>query len=65
MILDKNNYKLDGKLILMHEILGLADSIIALDEIPPLSTSKGLKNFYVGNKQYIKRSKMCKQKQEK
>lgn len=45
-ILDKNNYLLDGSSILMDKIIELADSIIALDDIPPLSESKWLRNFY-------------------
>ena len=45
-ILDKNNYTLDGATILMDKIIELADSIIALDDIPPLNQSKWLKNFY-------------------
>lgn len=45
-ILDKNNYLLDGSSILMDKIIELADSIIALDDIPPLNESKWLRNFY-------------------
>ena len=45
-ILDKNNYLLDGSSILMDKIIELAGSIIALDDIPPLSESKWLRNFY-------------------
>ena len=45
-ILDKNNYLLDGSTILMDKIIELADSIIALDDIPPLGNSKWIKNFY-------------------
>jgi len=45
-ILDENNYLLDGRVILMNKIIELADSIIALDDIPPLSESKWIRNFY-------------------
>lgn len=49
-IIDKNNYLLDGSSILIDEIIKLADSIIALDDIPSLTESKWLKNFYKESK---------------
>lgn len=64
-IIDKNNFLLNGKKIFINDIIVLVNEIIARDNIPPIGSFIGMKNYYQSNQKPIKRSKSCKQKLKK